>query len=212
MTWINARSDGSYFSPSQISVLACLALTGLLSCPAVAQPIPGDIAVGGSEYDLNRGHSRISFSIGHFFVSSTQGQFTAFDGKLNFEPRAPERGFVIVHVHPASITTDSAARDQHLRGVDFFDVDKFPSIDFQSKGLAKLSSTTGKLTGALSLHGITRPITLNVTLLSPDLNGDKLDFSAAGTLKRSDYGMNNYMGVIGDEVSLDMEVEFDRNR
>ena len=66
------------------------------------------------------------------------------------------------------------------------------------------------MAGMLTLHGVTRPITLNVTLRTPDLNADRLDFSAAGTLKRSDYGMNNYLSVIGDEVTLDIEAEFDR--
>jgi polyisoprenoid-binding protein YceI len=66
--------------------------------------------------------------------------------------------------------------------------------------------------GTLSLHGVTRPVTLNVTLLTPDLNADRLNFSASTTLKRSDYGMNNYMGVIGDEVTLTIQAEFDREK
>jgi polyisoprenoid-binding protein YceI len=75
-----------------------------------------------------------------------------------------------------------------------------------------VSGNAGTLTGSLSLHGVTRPITLHVTLQTPDVNADRLNFSADGTLKRSDYGMNNYPGIIGDEVTLHIEAEFDRNR
>ena len=189
-----------------------LALIGMSNFSSFAQPVLVDSAGKDSEYVLNSGRSRISFSIGHFFVSSTQGQFTSFDGRLSFEPQAPEHGFVIVHIYPSSVTTDSAARDEHLRAADFFNVDKFPSATFQSKTLVKDSSTTGRLVGALFLHGVTKPVTLKVTLLSPDPNGDKVDFSATGVLKRSDYGMSSFMGVIGDEVSLDIQAEFDKKR
>jgi polyisoprenoid-binding protein YceI len=66
------------------------------------------------------------------------------------------------------------------------------------------------VTGMLSLHGVSRPVTLHVTLQTPDLNAARLDFSADGALKRSDYGMNSYPGIIGDEVTLHIEAEFDR--
>jgi polyisoprenoid-binding protein YceI len=64
----------------------------------------------------------------------------------------------------------------------------------------------------LTLHGVTKPVTLNAALQSPDLAGDRLDFSVKGTLKRSDFGMNGYMGMIGDDVTLDIQAEFDRAR
>jgi len=143
---------------------------------------------------------------------STEGRFTAFDGKLNFEPQAPEHGVVTIQVSPGPISTGNAARDEHLRTADFFDAGKFPLAVFESTSLVQISGTTGKLTGSLSLHGAVRPITLDVTLQTPDLNADRLDFSARGTLKRSDYGMNSCMGIIGDEVTPNIEAEFDRDR
>ena len=178
--------------------------------PALAQPVLTDIPAGSNEYILNGGHSRITFSIGHFFVSSTQGQFKTFDGRLSFDPQAPERGSVIIHINPGSIFTNVAARDEHLRSADFFDVTRYPLATFQSVALVKDTNATGKLIGTLSLHGVAKPITLNINFLSADLHADRLDFTAVGTLKRSDYGMNNYRGVIGDEVTLDIEAEFDR--
>lgn len=188
--------------------LAGLALAGISALPAFAQTAQP----GGTAYVLNKDHSKIQFSISHFVVSSTEGQFTTFDGKLNFEPQAPERGAVTIHVSPGSIDTGIAARDDHLRTADFFDAAKYPVATFESTSLVQLSSKTGKLTGTLSLHGVTRPVTLNVTLLTPDLNADRLDFSANTALKRSDYGMTNYLAVIGDEVTLTIDAEFDKER
>lgn len=185
-----------------------LFLMGLLVLPAFAQTAqPHD-----NVYVLNKDRSKILFSIGHFYVSSTEGQFTTFDGKLNFEPQAPEHGTATIHIAPGSVDTGISARDDHLRTSDFFDAAHFPIATFESTNLIQNSSKTGKLTGTLSLHGVTRPITLNVTLLSRDLNADQLNFSANTTLKRSDYSMTNYLGVIGDDVTLTIEAEFDREK
>jgi polyisoprenoid-binding protein YceI len=190
-----------------------LTLIGVSMLPAFAQAShSADLKLNGGSYVLNKDHSKILFSIGHFFVSSTQGRFAAFDGNLNFDSQAPEHGAVTIHVSPGSISTGNGARDEHLRTADFFDVTKFPLITFESTDLAKTSSSTGQLTGKLSLHGVTKLTTLNVTLRAPDSNAERLNFSVAGTVKRSEYGMNNYMGVIGDDVTLDIEVEFDRER
>ena len=190
-----------------ILVLAAACFACLAAAPSLAQTAPG-----GLSYVLNKDRSRILFSIGHFYVSSTEGRFGSFDGKLDFDPQAPEQGRVIVHIAPGSISTDNAARDEHLRSADFFDAAQFPMAIFTSTSLARNSGKTGTLSGTLSLHGVTRPVTLTVTLASPGLGGDKELFSATGTLKRSDYGMTNYLGVIGDDVKLDIEAEFDRER
>jgi polyisoprenoid-binding protein YceI len=187
---------------------------GLAAMILMGLPLPSAWAqmAGANTYDLNKDHSRIRFSIGHFFVSSTEGQFTSFDGKMNFDLGAPERGKAIIHIASGSISTGNGARDDHLRTADFLDAAKYPATTFESASLVRLSDTAGKMTGTLSLHGVTRPITLNVTLLTPDLNADRLDFSADTVLKRSDYGMTNYPGVIGDDVTLTIEAEFDKER
>jgi polyisoprenoid-binding protein YceI len=161
---------------------------------------------------LNQDRSKILFTIGHFYVSSTDGRFSSFDGTLRFDPAAPEHGTVIIHVAPGSISTGIDARDEHLRTADFFDVARFPSATFESTSLTRNSDKKGKLTGTPSLHGVSRPISLDVTHLTPDPNADRQVFSATGTLKRSDFGMTNYLGVIGDDVTLTIEAEFDRAR
>ncbi|HEX4106084.1 MAG TPA: YceI family protein [Rhizomicrobium sp.] len=178
--------------------------------PAFAQA--SNDAQGHDAYPLNQDRSKILFTIGHFYVSSTDGRFSSFDGTLRFDPAAPEYGTVIIHVAPGSISTGIDARDEHLRTADFFDVARFPSATFESTSLTRNSDKKGKLTGTLSLHGVSRPISLDVTHLTPDPNADRQVFSATGTLKRSDFGMTNYLGVIGDDVTLTIEAEFDRAR
>ena len=177
----------------------------LLALPAAAQ------TTGPSLYALNAARSKFDFSIGHFMVSATEGKLTSFDGKLTFASDAPERGTVTIHVAPGSIDPGIAARDEHLRTADFFDVVRFPLASFQSSGLTR-AGKEGALTGMLTLHGVTRPVRLDVTLQTPDLNADRLDFAARGKLKRSDFGMTSYMGMVGDEVTLTIAAGFDRQR
>jgi polyisoprenoid-binding protein YceI len=212
---IRSNTQGRWAAPGN-RLRQCalvLALVSLSALPAFAQTAhPDDTKPTGGSYSLNREHSKILFSISHFVVSSTEGQFTTFDGKLTFEPQAPEHGSVTIHVSPGSISTGNTARDDHLRTADFFDAEKFPLATFEGTGLVRTSAKTGKLTGSFSLHGVTRPVALNVTLQTPDLNADRLNFTATGTLKRSDFGMNQYLSVIGDAVTLTVEAEFDRDR
>jgi len=185
----------------------CLCALAFLSIASVS---PAFSQTSSGAYSLNQDKSKILFTISHFVVSSTEGKFSSFDGTLKFDPEAPEHGTVIIHVSPGSILTDSAARDEHLRTADFFDVARFPTAVFESTALTRNSSKTGKLTGTLSLHGVSRPISLDVTHLTPDPNADRQLFSAITTFKRSDFGMTNYPGVIGDDVTLNIEAEFDR--
>lgn len=163
-------------------------------------------------YVLSPAASSVQFSIGHFFVSTTEGRFTQLDGSLTFAPGAPERGTVRVHVSPGSIDTGIAARDEHLRTADFFDVTRFPQATFTSSGLTLTGGSTGRLAGLLTLHGVSLPVSLDVTLQTPDRKGERLAFSAEGKLKRSAFGMNGFQGVIGDDVTLKIAAVFDRAR
>jgi polyisoprenoid-binding protein YceI len=173
--------------------------------------VPPAFAQTANTYILDKAHSSIRFSISHFYVSTTEGQFNDFDGKLTVSPQAPERGAVTIHIAPGSIQTDSAARDEHLRTADFFDVAKFPAASFDSSSLVATGGKSAKLTGNFTLHGVTRPITLDVTLRTQDINAAVLDFAATGTVKRSAFGITGYPGIIGDDVKLTIDAQFDRN-
>jgi polyisoprenoid-binding protein YceI len=191
-------------SVRRLAVMLVL-LAGIAAGSARAQAPSGE-----ARYTLDPAHSSIQFSIGHFFVSSTEGAFMSFDGRLTFPSGAPEHGTVSIHVSPGSINTGIAARDDHLRAADFFDVARFPLATFESSGLVLTGGNNGRLTGLLTLHGVTHPVSLDVRLQTPDRNGEMLVFSAEGKLKRSAFGMNEFQGVIGDEVTLKIAAQFDR--
>ncbi len=188
------------------SLAVGLVLFSGIAAPSVHAQTPSSEA----RYTLYPAHSSIQFSIGHFFVSSTDGAFTSFDGRLTFPQETPERGTASIHVSPGSIDTGIAARDDHLRTADFFDIARFPQASFESSGLTLTGGSNGRLKGLLTVHGVTQPITLDVTLQTPDRTGERLAFSAQGKLKRSAFGMNQFAGVIGDEVTLKIAAQFVR--
>ena len=157
------RKSGSDANRLWRRSLTGLVLVAISVLPAFAQTThPDNAGPSAGSYALNRDHSKILFSISHFVVSSTQGRFTTFDGKLVFQPQSPERGSVTIHISPASVSTGIAARDEHLRTADFFGVETFPVATFESKSLVRTGVRTGALSGVLTLHGVAKPITLNI--------------------------------------------------
>ena len=110
-----------------------------------------------------------------------------------------------------SLQTQFAPRDKDLKGADWFNVTEFPEMTFVGAEFVKRDDHTGTVTGKLTLHGVTKPVTLNVVVNKVGQNPlDKIDsagFSARGTLKRSDFGMKTYLGAIGDDVDLIIEIE-----
>jgi polyisoprenoid-binding protein YceI len=206
---------------TQKSMLATFCAVAFIatSLPSFAQTYPAQAQTAnpspatsdiGTRYILNKQHTKIGFSIGHMVVSSTDGIFTAFDGKLLFNPQSPEKSGVSVAVSTASIDTDEKARDEHLRTADFFDVEKYPTATFQSTGIKLKSDNAGEVTGILTIHGIQKPVTFDVSLHRQGGNADTLEFNATATLLRSDFGMTGYRAMVGNEVTLNITAEFDK--
>jgi len=194
-----------------LTVIAVLLMTGIFVPPAYADTSSSTMTAGtGNLYVLNKEHSKIGFAIGHMVVSSTDGLFTDFVGKLLFNPQSPQLSKIVVEVTPGSVHTDDKARDEHLKTADFFNVAKYPVATFENTSINLTGKTSGKLTGNLTLLGVTEPVTLDVTLQDNDLNADHLNFIATGTIKRSDFGMNDFKLMVGDEVTLNIQAEFDR--
>ncbi len=115
---------------------------------------------------------------------------------------------------PSRRRTDDQARDDHLRSPDFFNAAEFPEMTFASTGIERTSDKTGKITGDLTLLGVTKPVTLDVTFNQraphplPQYNGVEVaGFSATTTIKRSDFGMSTFVPAIGDEIEIILEVE-----
>ncbi len=167
-------------------------------------------------WQLDTAHTHIGFSVKHMMVSTVRGQFTQFAGTLDLDEAQPERSRVEVSIDPTSITTGDPKRDGHLRTADFFEVETYPEIRFVSTGVEKLGEDEYRVTGDLTMHGITRPVTLQVTLdgQSRDMQGQRrAGFTLSGAINRKDYGLTWNVALeqggvlVSDKVQLVIEAE-----
>jgi polyisoprenoid-binding protein YceI len=183
---------------------AMLALaSGLAASPVVAET-----------FVIDRNHSDASFQVRHF-VSNVRGRFTDFQGTIEGDPARPEAATVEFTVKAASIDTAQPNRDKHLRSADFFDAEKFPEITFKSTKVKAVGKDKYEVTGPLTMHGVTKPVTLVVTNLGTAGTGKdrKLGFEATTTVNRKDFGivwnkaLDNGGYMLGDDVTVVVNIE-----
>lgn len=166
-------------------------------------------------WTIDQNHSEVGFSIRHFF-SKVPGNFGKFQGAIVYDPQKPEVSSVKVEIDPSSINTQNEKRDNHLRSEDFFDVAKFPTLTFVSTKVAASGDNKLKVDGNLTMHGVTKPVTLFVTFLGagPSMNGEQRSgFEAITKLNRKDFGIlwNKTLDqggtMLGDDVDIHLNVE-----
>jgi len=162
-------------------------------------------------YDLDPNHTRIDFSWTHFGFSHPMGRFDRFDGDFRFDPADPTKSSVTVTIPIDSIDTGVAKLDAHLKTDEFFDVAKYPTATFKSTRVERSGEHGLKVTGDLTLHGVTKPVVLDVTVnkvgLHPMAGRDAAGFDASATIKRSDFGISNYVPNVSDEIRLSISTE-----
>jgi polyisoprenoid-binding protein YceI len=190
------------------STLAGLLAAAVLVTSASAQAAPVN-------YKLDLAHSEVGFTVRHLF-SKVNGHFAKFSGTFVYDAANPSGSSAQVDIDPASIYTGVEARDKHLRGADFFDVEKFPKMGFVSKSVKALGKDQLELAGELTMHGATKPVTLVVNFLGSGTGPDGMSragFEATGKLNRQDYGVsfNKTLDkgglMLGDDVDLRIDVE-----
>jgi polyisoprenoid-binding protein YceI len=161
-------------------------------------------------YKLDPSHSYVLWHINHFGFSNPSGKWMA-DGTIIVDESKPQNAKVSINIPVGNIITGIPKLDEHLKTAEFFDVDKFPTATFVSNKITLTSKDTAKMQGILTLHGISKPITLNVKLNkigdSPITHKRTAGFTATAQLKRSDYGIKTYLPGLGDDVKLNIEVE-----
>lgn len=167
-------------------------------------------------WGYDQSHAKVGFSISHFGISETEGKFTKFDGTVISNNPDFSDAKIDFSIDVNSINTEDAQRDTHLKSPDFFDVAKYPSIEFRGKSLKALGKNKYKLVGDLSMHGVTKSIELDVsykgTVVDP-FNNTKAGFKISGVLDRTQFGLkwNGRLGtgnlLVGNEVSLDINIE-----
>jgi polyisoprenoid-binding protein YceI len=168
------------------------------------------LAQAADEYTLDPTHSYVLWHISHFDFSHPSGKWMV-SGALTWDDANPQNDKVEVTVPIADLVTGIPKLDEHLKSADFFDVAKFPTATFVSDKVEVTGKDTAKVSGTLTLHGISKPITLNIKLnktgISPITQKPTLGFSGTAVLKRSDFGITKYLPGLGDEVPLEIEAE-----
>jgi len=173
-----------------------------------------------ARWEIDPAHSNASFTVRHMMVSNVRGEFAKLNGGVDVVGDDPTTAKVAVTIDAASISTHEPKRDAHLRSADFFDVEKFPTITFTSKKVEPVGEGRLKLVGDLTMHGVTKEVTLDVEGLTPAVKdpGGSLRVGAHATtrINRKDFGLlwNRALeagGVlVGDEVSITLDVELIR--
>ena len=170
-------------------------------------------AAGAETYVIDLAHSSVGFSIRHL-VSRTTGHFNEFSGTISYDPASPGTSAFSGVIEAESIDTGNERRDNHLRSADFFEVGKYPRIEFASTSVKKGKDDFLEVTGTLSLHGVTRTVNFPVEVLGVGVHPMKgkavAGFAAEFAVKRSDYGVDNWIdaaGVLGDEVKITVLIE-----
>jgi polyisoprenoid-binding protein YceI len=161
-------------------------------------------------YKVDPVHSAISFKIKHLGISYVRGRFNNAAGTITFDPKVPAKSSVEISVKVDDIDTFNAKRDKHLRSPDFFHAKKYPLITFRSETVKSAGEGTYEVGGQLSFHGVTRPLTVQVTHIGSvkdPWGGYRAGFETEFKVKRSDFGMTKLMNSAGDEVHLSINIE-----
>ena len=177
-------------------------------------------ATGVTRYDIDPQHTAAMFKVRHLMISNVKGEFTKVTGSVVFDPSNLADSSLEINIDAASINTREPDRDTHLRSADFLDVAKYPAITFHSKKINSAGKDEYQVIGDLTIHGVTREVTLAVDSLTPEAK-DPWGFfrrgaSASTTINRKDFGLHWNMAletggvVIGEDVHITIDVEFAR--
>ena len=195
------------------SFVLAAALAG--ACPALAQvadPDPAHVTAG--TYAVDPAHTQINFGVVHMGFTTYNGRFSDASGTLVLSPRDPAASRLDVTVPAASISTTSAKLDGERKGEQWFDVAKFPQVSFRSTSVVRDGDAGAKVAGDLTMHGVTRPLTLDVHFVGAGTNPlDKkytVGFQATGRISRSEFGVKTYVPLIGDAVEITLSGAFEK--
>jgi polyisoprenoid-binding protein YceI len=187
----------------KIGILGALALSAAYSAAAA------------DTYVVDKDHSEVSFQVRHL-VNKVRGRFADFQGTVLVEPSHPETSSVEFSIRAGSVDTSTPDRDKDLRSANFFDVEKFPQITFKSSRIAPAGKDHYDVTGTLTIHGVSKTITLPVAFLGfakDPWGNQRAGFEASVTLNRKDFGINwnkaldNGGYLVGDDVMVSINLE-----
>jgi polyisoprenoid-binding protein YceI len=180
----------------------------------MATTLAKELGLEPGKWDADLAHSSVEFTVRHLMVSKVRGYFQKFDVEVEIAEDVT-KSTVQAHIDASSVTTRDENRDNHLRSADFFEIDKYPTIDFRSTEI-RPNGENWVLAGELTIRGLTRPIELALEFngVQPDAYGGvRAGFTATGELSRRDFGLEWNMAlegggvVVGDRVSIALEMQ-----
>jgi polyisoprenoid-binding protein YceI len=201
------------------------ALVAIMTVATLVRPSDGNAqpatqaAVPAGTYVLDPNHASLIWSVNHLGLAQYRGRFKALSGQLEFDPAKPEASKIEAVIEVNSIQTAYAGTDksfeQELTSSMVLDGATYPTIAFKSVKIVTTGTNTGKVTGNLTFHGVTKPVTLDVTFnggLSrhPMTQKAAIGFTAKGAIKRSEFGIGFLQGIVGDEVEILIDAEFQK--
>jgi len=173
-----------------------------------------------AKWIIDNDHSVVAFSIRHMMIAHVRGQFNKIVGEIIFDPKNITGSSVELRIEASSVMTGIGKRDDHLRSQDFFDVNTYPDILFKSTHIDYVEGNHANVTGNLTLHGVTRQITLSTEFTGPVVDpfgdGVSMGFIASGKINRNEYGMewNQPMAdngiMLGWDIELFIDLEADK--
>lgn len=163
-------------------------------------------------YDIDAAHSKVGFGIKHLMITTVEGRFKTFDGKIDIKDTFVQSS-VVANVDVKSVDTGIAKRDDHLKSADFFDAAKFGKMIFKSTAITGTPEAF-KMTGDLTLHGVTKPVTFDGKFggaVVGMMKEQRVGFEATGKINRKDFGLNWNKAVeagpvVGDEVTITLQI------
>ncbi|MDZ7630558.1 MAG: YceI family protein, partial [Gemmatimonadaceae bacterium] len=179
-----------------------------------AAPLNAGAPVAMATFTVDASHSQVLFKVRHLGISTVTGRFGTFSGTFQLDPASGQAGAASMSIDVASINTDNERRNGHLKSPDFFAADSFPKITFASTGIQKVSGNTYKVSGNLTMRGVTKPVVLDAEVAGTrqTAEGWLAAVNMSGTVKRKDYGLmwdrvTEGVAVVSDEITLLIEVE-----
>lgn len=185
------------------SSIYALALAASLALPSLAPA--ADYVI-----DTEKAHAFVQFRIQHLGFSWLYGRFNSFDGTFSYDPQNAAANKAAVNIDVASIDSNHAERDKHLRSADFLDVEKFPQARFVSTSYQDKGDGKGVLSGNLTLHGVTKPVTISVERIGEGKDpwgGYRAGFYGTTTLTLADFGITRDLGPASQTLELMLSVE-----
>lgn len=181
-----------------------LVLAALMSATA-------SMALAAERYVLDPSHSQVQFSYNHLGFSTTYGMFSGFEGEIMFDQGSPANSSVTVSMPVMSMITGWEGRSEHFMSDDFFGAKEGDMVTFNSTGIEVTGDNTAKITGDLSMNGVTKPVVLDAVLNKvgdhPQAGKPWAGFDATTTILRSDYDLGQFAPFVSDEVELQISVE-----